>query len=55
MAETKEKTKRKYTYKNTSGRNVFTSVGRCGADETVELFTDEGNITKGLEKCKTTK
>jgi hypothetical protein len=52
MKEIKEEVKqRKFEFKNISGRNVFTTKGRCMADETVKLSTKEGTATKGMEKC----
>ncbi len=38
------------TFKNVTKRNVFTSKGRVGAGQTVEVTFSEGEETGGLEK-----
>lgn len=36
-------------FKNVTKHNVYTSAGRCGAGEVVNIPFSEGEITKGLE------
>jgi hypothetical protein len=39
-------------YVNKSSVNVYTTVGRCGPDDTVELTPEEAKNYAGLEPCQ---
>lgn len=51
MANTKEKPKDSGlgVFKNTTKANIYTTKGRCGASDIIELSVVEGKETKGLE------
>ena len=49
-SEDKAPIKRQYEYMNMSGRNIFTSMGRCMPGATVRLFVDEAKDYPKLKR-----